>query len=643
MTNTASQDIVTQVALSAGVSAAEAQALGEVAGADDAANALFAPQYQTESSPVHRAVWSDQCPIDLFDAPLPTPLVGRAATAMDSALEVVKRHLTAGTFLNRDGDWAGKLAPEVTREIGALGYYGALVPEAYGGLGLDFPSFALEETRMAVLAPSVAMQNSIHEGIGAVGPLVVFGSPQQKERLRSLATGWPQSCFALTESQGGSDLKNMQVSGVIDGDSIVLTGQKWFITNVYFGGVMCLVCMLSGPDLKPAPQVVLVDLPEQESEQFWLTRYRLSALQQLHNVGVNFKGLRVPLANWIRPRTVPNGLTIAYHLLNRGRVSVAAVAAGRLRRMLAHMRLWGRTRMSMGRAIDTRDLPLEDYARMAGLIVCADALRNWTAWLLEGGYRGELECSAAKVTVSRLTAEAVDRIYPLFWGGRALDVEHPYSRDVTEAKAAEIYEGHNSMLLLAYFAALTKQHSSTFMMPIFKGVQAAGIRDFNPLNPQHVLKVREPAMAYGRWMVSRAVNPRGHEPLPDMPRALTKWALRGIHGLQHMGDAIDSAMRQHREQLVNRQGVVADLVSDVHQYLAILVTALHARRSDDRAVQLAAETFCEEQWRRLHGGRRTAGQHARLVELGGLVRDGRFSLLEGVPEGEVNMPWGEIA
>ncbi len=640
---TGSQEIVTQVALSAGVSPAEAQALGEVAGADDAANALFAPEYQTENSPVHRAVWSETCPIALFDAPRPQPLTGRAAAAMDDALTVVRRRLADGTLLNNDGAWQGKLAPEATREIGALGYYGALVPEAYGGLGLDFPAFALEETRMAVLAPSVAMQNSIHEGIGAVGPLVIFGTAAQKERLRALATGWPQSSFALTESQGGSDLKNMQLRGVIEGDSIVLTGQKWFITNVYFGGVMCLVCLLSGPGLEPAPQVVLVDLPEQESEQFWLTRYSLAALQQLHNVGVNFNGLRVPLANWIRPRNVPNGLSIAYHLLNRGRVSVAAVAAGRLRRMLAHMRLWGRTRVSMGRAIDTRELPLEDYARMAGLIVCADALRDWTAWLLERGYRGELECSAAKVTVSRLVAEAADRIYPLFWGGRALDDLHPYTHDFPEVKAAEIYEGHNSMLTLAYFAALTKQHSSAYMMPIFKGVQLAGIRDFNPLDPRHVLKVRAPALAYGRWMVARAVTPRGHEPLPEMPRGLTRWALRGVHGLQHMGDAIDAAMRQHREQLVNRQGVVTDLVTDVHQYLAMLVTALHARQAPDRATQLAAETFCEEQWRRLHGGRRTAGQHARLVELGTLVRDGQFPLLEGVPEGEVNMPWAGMA
>lgn len=641
MEPTQGRALVTQVALSTGASQAEAEALGEVAGADDAADALFAPQYQTENSPVHRTVWGDLCPVSLFDAPPPPSAHGRAKAAMDAALDIVRRHQRAGTYLNRDGLYAGKLSDAVIGDLGAVGYYGALIPEAYGGLGLDFPTFAVEETRMAVIAPSVAMQNSVHEAIGAVGPLLFFGNRQQKELLRRLATGNPQSCFALTESQGGSDLKNMRTRGVIEGDDIVITGQKWFITNVYPGGIMCLVCMLEGPDMKPSPQVIIVELPQEENEQYWLTRYKLSALQELRNYGVNFNGLRVPLRNWIHPKNVSSGLTIAYHLLNRGRVSVCAVTGGRLRAMLQHMRLWGRTRVSMSKTIDQRDLPLEDYARMAGLIVCADAFRDWTAWLLRNGYRGELETGAAKVTVTRLLGEAIDRIYPQFWGGRALDVCHPYAQQVGEMKAAEIYEGHNNMLCLAWFAALTKQHSARFMMPIFKRTQELGLKDFNPANPSHLWQLRRELPEYGKWIARHQVDVRGHEPLPAMPRELARCARMAIHGLQHMAIIIDGAMREYREDLINRQGVVCDLALEAHQYIAMLVTALHARHSNNRAVELAAQTFCEEQMRRLRGGRRTKEHHARLVELGKLVRDGQFPLLDGVPEGEVNMPWQE--
>ena len=639
MESTQGKDLVTQVALSTGASQAEAEALGEVAGADDAANALFAPEYQTESSPVHRTVWDDHCPVELFDAPTPSAAQGRAKAAMDAAFEIVRRHQRAGTYVNGDGPYAGKLSDALIADLGQVGYYGALIPEEYGGLGLDFPAFALEETRMAVIAPSVAMQNSVHEAIGAVGPLLFFGNRQQREWLRALATGNPQSCFALTESQGGSDLKNMLTRGVITDGEIVITGQKWFITNVYPGGLMCLVCMLQGPDLSPSPQVLIVELPREENERYWLTRYKLSALQELRNYGVNFNGLRVPLANWIHPKNVSNGLTIAYHLLNRGRVSVCAVAAGRLRSMLQHMRLWGRTRVSMSKPIDQRDLPLEDYARMAGLIVCADAFRDWTAWLLQKGYRGELETGAAKVTVTRLLNEAMERIYPQFWGGRALDVCHPYSQQVTELKAAEIYEGHNNMLCLAWFAALTKRHGARFMMPIFKRVQELGLQRFDPANPSHLWQLRKELPEYGKWIARHHVDLRGHTPLPAMPRELARCARAAIHGLQGMAIVMDGAMREHREDLINRQGVVQDLVLEAHQYIAVLVTALHARHAGDPVVELAAQTFCEEQLRRLRGGRRTREQHARLVELGRMVREGRFHLLDGVPEGEVNMPW----
>lgn len=633
------KDIVTQVALSTGASLEEAQALGEVAGADDAANALFAPQYQTENSPVHRTVWGEACPVSLFDAPPPAPPNGRARTAMDEAIDVVRRHQHNGTYVNHDGLYAGKLSDAVMADLGRLGYYGALVPEEYGGLGMDFPAFAVEETRMSVVAPSVAMQNSVHEAIGAVGPLLFFGNRQQRELLRCLAAGSPQSCFALTESQGGSDLKNMRTCGVIEGDEIVITGQKWFITNVFPGGIMCLVLMLEGPGLPPSPQVVIVELPEEENEQYWLTRYKLSSLKELRNYGVNFNGLRVPLANWIHPKNVPNGLTIAYHLLNRGRVSVCAVTSGRLRSMLAHMKLWGRTRVSMSKTIDQRDLPLEDYARMAGLIVCADAFRDWTAWLLQQGYRGELETGAAKVTVTRLLGEAVDRIYAQFWGGRSLDICHPYSQQVGEMKAPEIYEGHNNMLCLAWFSALTKQHSNRFMMPIFKRTQELGLKDFNPANPAHVWKLRKELPEYGKWIMAHQLDLRGYEALPHMSPELRRCVRRAIFGLQHMAIAIDGAMREHREDLINRQGVVYDLSLEAHQYIAMLVTALHARHANDRAIELAAQTFCEEQMRRLHGGRRSAEHHARLVELGRLVRDGKFAPLYGVPEGEVNMLW----
>src|SRR5512147_2173920 len=158
MTNETNQ-LVAEVALATGASREEAAALAEVTQADEAANTLFAPQYQTESSPVHRTVWEDVSPVHLFDAPLPEPPQGYTRDVLDHAIAIVRKHQAEGTYTNADGLYAGKLSDALIHDLGEIGYYSMLIPREYGGMGLGFPTFALEETRMSVIAPSVAMQN----------------------------------------------------------------------------------------------------------------------------------------------------------------------------------------------------------------------------------------------------------------------------------------------------------------------------------------------------------------------------------------------------------------------------------------------------------------------------------------------------
>ncbi len=97
-----------------------------------------------------------------------------------------------------------------------------------------------------------------------------------------------------------------------------------------------LVCLI---DKKPS--VLIVDLPEQENEQFQIKKYGLWALKHAYNVGLVFNGLRVPAKNRLTAGR-GDGLTIAYHGLNYGRVSLCAGAAGNMRMMLNDM-LRGRT------------------------------------------------------------------------------------------------------------------------------------------------------------------------------------------------------------------------------------------------------------------------------------------------------------
>ena len=364
-----------------GKSAEEARRTGALDKADDQVEELFAKRYQTVNSPVHRAVWDRQLPVELFLADIPATPDAVNKVMLDS-LDVVRRHREAGTLL----DAQKKIAAPVLADLGGVGYWGLLVSKEYGGAGAPFGSFARFLTKMAMYDPTIAGLASVHGCIGAVDPVRTFGTPEQKQRfLPKLASGERLSAFALTEPCAGSDLTALRTHAELVGDEYVVSGEKLFITNVLPGRTIGLVALISG---KPA--VLIVDLPAAENEQFQLKKYGLYALKQTHNLGIVFNNFRVPAANLLQPGK-GDGLTIAYHGLNLGRVALCANAAGTMRLMLASIIPWARFRRTYGAPIASRELVARRLSRLAGLIVACDALVEWCAGLIDQGYRGEIE------------------------------------------------------------------------------------------------------------------------------------------------------------------------------------------------------------------------------------------------------------
>src|SRR5439155_3263120 len=137
------------------------------------------------------------------------------------------------------------------------------------------------------------------------------------------------------------------------------TGEKLFITNAIPGRTVGLVVLLEG---KPA--VVIADLPPEENEHFRLKRYGLYALKHAFNNGLIFNRFRVPRANLLVP-PVGDGLTIAYHGLNLGRLALCATAAGSMRVMLASILPWAEFRRTYGQPFATRALVKRRIARLA--------------------------------------------------------------------------------------------------------------------------------------------------------------------------------------------------------------------------------------------------------------------------------------
>ncbi|MBL8797159.1 MAG: acyl-CoA/acyl-ACP dehydrogenase, partial [Planctomycetia bacterium] len=604
-----------------GKSEEEARRTGAMDRADEQVESLFARQYQTASSPIHRAVWDRELPLDLFATP-DLPATAPCDASMQRSYEIVRRHRQADSVYGANG----KLSEDLLRELGEAGYWGMLIDPQHGGQGAPFARFAPFLTRIATQDPMTAGLASVHGCIGAVDPVRTFGTPEQKQRfLPQLASGQKLSGFALTEPWAGSDLTALRTTAVPADDAFEITGEKLFITNSIAGRTIGLVVMLEG---KPA--VLIAELPEQENETFQVIPYGLYALRHAHNNGLKFNRFRIPKENLLTPKT-GDGLTIAYHGLNLGRLSLCANAAGCMRIMLANMLPWAEFRRTYGQAINTRELVKRRIARLAALIVGCDALVAWGAHLIDQGYRGELECIIAKIFGSEAQKEAAIELFMKTHGGRSFLKGHLFGDNVYDFLAPCIYEGEGEMLGLAFFKSLVKEHGKEFFEPIGKALQQHGIKAFNPANPLHAWKLRKELSAYAKWSMGQKFGRRPQPTLPPLDGRLKGHVQFALDAFQRSPGEISGAMTKHQLKLADRQCRMAELSQRVQDTVTILVTALWAGKQKDQAVIGAADILCQDLRRKLTGERPSDRYFKEVNQLADAIIGGGFEALAGVP------------
>jgi len=614
-----------------GKSAEEARKTGSLDRADEQVESLFAPQYQTVNSPIHRAVWDRELPVDLFmPQPQPQPPPPACERVMAESLEIARRHRAAGTLF----DERRKLSVQVFEDLAAAGYWGLLVDQKYGGVGAPFASFAPFLTRMATVDATLAGLASVHGCIGAVDPVRTFGNDAQKERiLPRLASGERLSAFALTEPCAGSDLTALRTRAELDGDDYLVNGEKLFITNAICGRTIGLVCLI---DDRPA--VLIADLPDVENEQFQIVRYGLHALKHTDNHGLKFHNFRVPKQNLLQPAQ-GDGLMIAYHGLNLGRVALCAGAAGNMRVMLANLLPWVHFRETYGAPIETRELVRRRIGRLAALIVGCDALVHWNAWLLDEGYRGEMECVIAKIFGSESQKEAAIELLMKTHGGRAFLHGHFFGDEVHEFLAPCIYEGEGEMLGMAFFKSLVKQHGRTYFEPIGKALHAAGIRKLNPMNPGQAWKLKGALLPYVNWWIGQKLAGRRRPSLPRLPPELKAHAAFAADELQKSRMEISAVMRKHQLRLPDRQLRIAELSQRLQDLVLVLTTSLWAGQKEDTLIRTAADVLCRDLTRKLTGRRTTDADFRTVTQLGEAIADGGFQAIAGIEPDEILMSY----
>jgi butyryl-CoA dehydrogenase len=337
----------------------------------------------------------------------------------------------------RQRDREGRYPAAEVKKLGELGCCGMLVPEEWGGPGLDTVSYVLmleEVARVdAAMATSLSVTNSAVQA-----PLLAFGNDAQKKKyLRRMASGEILGSFCLTEPQAGSDAAGIQARASGDhAGGYKLNGTKTWVSN---GSVAGIFLIFAKTDPNAGGKGLSAFLVEPNFKGFRIGRHEEKMGQHSSpSVEVILNDCEVPAEN--RLGEEGQGLKIALGALDGGRIGIAAQALGLAQGALDESIKYAKQRRAFGKTISEFQAIQWMIADMQTEIAAARALVQYAAWLKDSGGRLGAAASKAKLyaseMVNRVVAKAV-QIHGSVGYSRETDVERMYR----DARVTTIYEG----------------------------------------------------------------------------------------------------------------------------------------------------------------------------------------------------------
>ena len=325
---------------------------------------------------------------------------------------------------------------ELLKKLGEMGCCGMLVPEEWGGAGLDTISYVLmlEEVSRVYTAMSTAL-GVTNSAVQA--PLVEFGSEAQKQRyLKLLAAGEILGSFCLTEAGAGSDAAGIQATAKRVGENYRLNGAKTWVTN---GGVAGVYLVFAKTDPQAGAKGVTAFLVEPAFPGFKTGRHEDKMGQRSSpSVEILLNDCQVPAAN--RLGEEGQGLKIALGALDGGRIGIAAQAVGLAQGALDESIKYAKQRRAFGKPIGEFQAIQWMIADMQTELEAARNLAYYAAWLKDSGKPMGAAASKAKLYASemanRVAYKAV-QIHGSLGYSRETDVERMYR----DARVITIYEG----------------------------------------------------------------------------------------------------------------------------------------------------------------------------------------------------------
>ena len=337
---------------------------------------------------------------------------------------------------------------EIARKLGELGFFGIIIPEAYGGGGLDFWAYCavLEELgRYSSVRSMVSVQQSL-----VATPLLSFGTEEQKRAyLPKLASGEIFGAYALTEPSAGSDAASVRTRAVRDGSTWVLNGEKTFISQA---DVARLFIVFAQTDPEQGHRGITAFLVER-SDGVTTSPLKGKLGLRAADVGtVVLQDVRVPDER--RLGEVGQGFKIALHTLDHGRVSLAAGAVGISQACLDLSVSYVKQRHQFQKPIGSFQLIQDMIAEMAVELEAARMLTYKAIAAREKGGRFTLEASMAKYYATEAANRNAYRAVQIH-GGYGFFEEYEVERLYRDARITTLYEGTSQIQKLVIASHLT--------------------------------------------------------------------------------------------------------------------------------------------------------------------------------------------
>ncbi|MGB2990580.1 MAG: acyl-CoA dehydrogenase [Candidatus Zixiibacteriota bacterium] len=333
-------------------------------------------------------------------------------------------------------DATGEFPFDTVKKLGEMGFLGMVVPEEYGGSGLDTLSYTIAVEEVSRVCGSTGITVAAHNSLGLY-PIFLFGNEEQKKKyIPDLASGKKLGAFGLTEPDAGSDAAGTKTTAVLDGDSYVVNGSKCFITNASVGETLVITAMT---DKSKGYKGISSFILEKEMKGFSIgKKENKMGLRGSDTATLIFEDLRIPKENLLGKEG--EGFKQFMISLDGGRISIGAMALGIAQGAYDKAVAYAKEREQFGRPISDFQAIQWKLADMATQLEAARHLIYHASELKDKGEKFIKEAAMAKLYASEVGRFVTYQAVQIF-GGYGYTSDYPVERYMRDAKLCEIGEG----------------------------------------------------------------------------------------------------------------------------------------------------------------------------------------------------------